>query len=177
MEVRWRLFARDVLSLLADDAGEFRFGIPPRPVRGLRLLGVVVRREGGGISAVTDSRQAEEARDKGVLGSGKKRDRGASSGDNSSGDGGLVEGEFGLLGIGEFVTYVLLLYTCRISCALGQEDLLLAVLNTAFRTAQTQALIGQRISRTPLRPFPTYSREVATGGETTATNSKPFSKI
>lgn len=40
MEVRWRLFARDVLSMTSS----FEFGRPLRPVRGLRLLGVVVHR-------------------------------------------------------------------------------------------------------------------------------------
>lgn len=100
MEVRWRLFARDVLSLLADDAGDFRFGRPPRPVRGLRLLGVVVYREGGTFG--TDSRRAaEEARAEGVTSNGRKRGRGSGGGDDSRGDGSLVEGEFGLLGIGE----------------------------------------------------------------------------
>ncbi|CAM9645685.1 unnamed protein product, partial [Sphacelaria rigidula] len=40
MEVRWRLFARDVLSMTSS----FEFGRPLRTVRGLRLLGVVVHR-------------------------------------------------------------------------------------------------------------------------------------
>lgn len=61
MEVRWRLFAREVLAMPADDAGEFFFGKPPRHVRGLRLLGVVVRRSRGGScvleAATTDGRE------------------------------------------------------------------------------------------------------------------------
>lgn len=103
MEVRWRLFARDVLSLLADDAGGFRFGRPPRPVRGLRLLGVVVHREGGGTFAMgSSSRRAEAARAEGAMSNGRKRGRvSGGGGDDSSGDGSLMEGEFGLLGIGE----------------------------------------------------------------------------
>lgn len=44
MGVRWRLFARDVISMKEDITGIFQFGSPPRAVRGLRLLGFVVYR-------------------------------------------------------------------------------------------------------------------------------------
>eukprot|EP00752_Nemacystus_decipiens_P002265 g2146.t1 len=98
MEVRWRLFARDVLSLLADDAGGFRFGRPPRPVRGLRLLGVVVHREWGETFA-TDRRREEAAKAEGAMGNGEKGGRETGVDDDSSGDGSLVEGGFGLLGV------------------------------------------------------------------------------
>lgn len=105
MEVRWRLFARDVLSMLSDDAGDFRFGRPPRPVRGLRLLGVVVYRHVGRTFA-TGSQRAEEARPEIVPGNGKNKSRGTGSDDVCSGDGSLMEGEFGLLGIGEYMSTV-----------------------------------------------------------------------
>eukprot|EP00903_Cladosiphon_okamuranus_P010224 g9683.t1 len=101
MEVRWRLFARDVLSLLANDAGEYRFGRPPRPVRGLRLLGVVVHRERGGTSGTEDGsrRHEEKAKAGSAVGNGKRRGRGTGGVEDASGDESLVEAEFGLLRI------------------------------------------------------------------------------
>lgn len=97
MEVRWRLFARDVLSLLPDDSGEFRFGRPSRPVRGLRLLGIVVHR------ARADSSRLRSA-GSGSSG-GKKRARGGSGyggGGERDNDDSAMDGEFGLLGIGKW---------------------------------------------------------------------------
>lgn len=122
MEVRWRLFARDVLSLLADDAGDFRFGRPPRPVRGLRMLGLVVHRAGCGTFATDSSRRAEAARAEGATGNGRKRGRGTGGGDDSSGDGSLMEGEFGLLGIGESTEQE----QCHVMALGGGRDVLLA---------------------------------------------------
>ncbi|CAN0357798.1 unnamed protein product, partial [Laminaria digitata] len=90
MEVRWRLFARDVLSMPAGDDGEFLFGRPPRPVRGLRLLGVVVHRSRSTRSLLDLDKGADSRRD-GDCGGG-----GASSG------GGGVDGECGSLAVGEW---------------------------------------------------------------------------
>lgn len=91
MEVRWRLFARDVLSMPTDDDGEFLFGRPPRPVRGLRLLGVVVHR--------FRSRSLLDL-DKG--GADSSTDGGCGAGGGGSGGGG-VNGESGSLAVGELV--------------------------------------------------------------------------
>lgn len=44
MEVRWRLFARDILSMTIDGNMRFIFGRPLRPVKGLRFFGMVVRK-------------------------------------------------------------------------------------------------------------------------------------
>lgn len=109
MEVRWRLFARDVLSLLADDDGEFRFGRPPRPVRGLRVLGVAVLKARSGAASATDpyprpasaSAAAITTGSAGDARNGKKRARGGADGGYCGGDGNAVEGECGLVGIGE----------------------------------------------------------------------------
>lgn len=142
MEVRWRLFARDVLSLLADDGGEFRFGRPPRPVRGLRLLGVVVHQERGGTSATEASsrRRAEEARAGGVMGNGKKRGRVTGGGEDSSGDGSLVDREFGLLGIGGSICALCLCISMSCSARRGAGGhAAMVVGQRVFRTAHTEA--------------------------------------
>ncbi|CAM9496938.1 unnamed protein product [Ectocarpus sp. 4 AP-2014] len=94
MEVRWRLFARDVLSLLPDDSGEFRFGRPLRPVRGLRLLGIVVHRARAESSRLRAAGSGSSG--------GKKRARGGSGyggGGERASDDSAMDGEFGLLGI------------------------------------------------------------------------------
>lgn len=96
MEVRWRLFARDVLSLRPDDAGEFRFGRPLRPIRGLRLLGTVVHRTRADSSRLRAAGSGSSG--------GKKRARGGSgygSGGERASDDSAMDREFGLLGIGE----------------------------------------------------------------------------
>ncbi|CAN0417250.1 unnamed protein product, partial [Ectocarpus fasciculatus] len=102
MEVRWRLFARDVLSLLPDDAGEFRFGRPLRPVRGLRLLGIVVHRARADTSMHSSSRQRGAAAAGSGSSGGKKRARGGSGcdgGGERASDDGAMDTEFGLLAI------------------------------------------------------------------------------
>ncbi|CAM9987739.1 unnamed protein product [Pylaiella littoralis] len=111
MDVRWRLFARDVLSLRADESsGELCFGRPPRPVRGLRLLGVVVHRAQrpmltpsslipGGRSAAAAAAATVESH---VAGNGKTQEReydGVGFCGGVGGGNGAAEGEFGLVGI------------------------------------------------------------------------------
>ena len=101
MEVRWRLFARDVLSMTLDDDGGFMFGRPPRPVRGLRVLGVVVHR--------SSSRSLLDL-DKGAAGrtGGDRGGGGSGGGDGGGGGGGASDGgdgmhdEYGSLAIGEW---------------------------------------------------------------------------
>lgn len=101
MEVRWRLFARDVLSLLIDDTGEFYFGRPQRRVRALRLLGVVVhkaRREK--VNGTTAAAVVGGGDGRGM--GGNKQARGGGGGGCSGGGDSTVEGDFGLICIGGF---------------------------------------------------------------------------
>lgn len=44
MDVRWRLFSRDILSMNYDGNVGFVFGRPLRPVKGLRFFGMVIRK-------------------------------------------------------------------------------------------------------------------------------------
>lgn len=74
MEVRWRLFARDVLSMPAHaHSSTFLFGRPLRPVLGLRLLGVIVYRSRAGLqcSKAGVGADAVDVRDKGIVGVGE----------------------------------------------------------------------------------------------------------
>ncbi|CAM9255531.1 unnamed protein product, partial [Scytosiphon promiscuus] len=122
MEVRWRLFARDVLSLLADDAGEFYFGRPPRPVRGLRLLGVVVHRARRAKSKSTAVAAVVSFGDGCGLVGDTHASRGGGSGCSSDG-GSAMEGDFGLVGIddGTGVVEVRLPLRCWETIALGDQ--------------------------------------------------------
>lgn len=178
MEVRWRLFARDVLSLLADDAGEFLFGRPPRPVRGLRLLGVVVHREGGGGTFAPDSRrpEEEEAGTEGVTGNGEKRGK-TGGGDESSGDGSLVEGEFGVLGIGEcsiqHQVYVVYTNLRRLGWVGG---MLLSVGERVDRTYPTQKSLHRQQRECVALLSWRAAKNLSQVGETMTENSKPFFK-
>lgn len=99
MEVRWRLFARDIVSMAAGDDGEFLFGRPPRPVRGLRFFGAVVHRSRA--ASLLDETGAAAVEQ----GAGRGFPAGHTVGNTDGGcdgsGGGKVDLEFGLLGVGE----------------------------------------------------------------------------
>ena len=94
MEVRWRLFAREILSMPADDSGCFLFGRPLRPVRGLRFLGLVVHKS----RMATSSRRAGANIAEGSAGGQRALSEESSS---ARGDVETICDGFGLMAVGE----------------------------------------------------------------------------
>lgn len=87
------MFARDVLSMPIGDDGEFLFGKPPRPVRGLRILGVVVHRSRS--RSLLDLDKGADSRIDSECGGG-----GGGGGASGGGDG--MDGDCGSLAVGEW---------------------------------------------------------------------------
>lgn len=114
MEVRWRLFARDVLSLVPDDAGVLYFGRPPRPVRGLRLLGVVVHRARRAKPDSTPGAAVDVSGDGRDFGENTRMTGGGGRQSSGSGGSAVAEGDFGLVSIGELVSFIYQYHSCKV---------------------------------------------------------------
>lgn len=101
------MFARDIISMSRDDAGDFVFGKPPRPVRGLSLFGIIVSRSTSCVQLTTAGTAAvgpeQGEADHGNRDGGNPRVKGDGGifFCNAHGDDNAVGEEFGFLVVGE----------------------------------------------------------------------------